>query len=243
MIFHFIHCLVCNQLSGYVVIGVKLSVGIILTDDLAFKSSCKADRKLYGFCFDFDVAQFQRFCNGLCMITYRLECTRDLILRKVDINHYREAQCDSPSTSGNNNTVDCSKGVNECRNSVLRVGKKSCEIARLHITKDQGCTDCNGNNVNYRCDIMSQRNDTILQTSFDASAEYLLNDVADQEGHKAFVLIIFYNSCCLFRFIGRTKNNSNARDIAGYQRNAKATDDRIRNESDAALFSIWLCAI
>ena len=52
-------------------IGIELSVGIILTDDLAFKSSCKADRKLYGFCFDFDVAQFQRFCNGLRMITYR----------------------------------------------------------------------------------------------------------------------------------------------------------------------------
>ena len=54
------------------------------------------------------------------------------------------------------------KSIYECRYTVFGVGHQCACIACSYVTEDQGCTDCYGYNVDYRCYVFSKRDDTYV---------------------------------------------------------------------------------
>ena len=86
--------------------------------------------------------------------------------------------------------------------------------------------------------VMSQRNDTQLQTHLDAALGALLDDVAHHEGHDALALVVLDHLNNVLGIVRLAQHNGHAGDIAGDQRHAQRTDDGVGNEADAGLVLI-----
>ena len=172
------------------------------------------------------------------MIGYGFQCAGNLILAQINVYHYREAQCDCAGTCGNNHFVQCAESIYECGNSFLGIRKQSRKVARSYAAEDQCCTDCNGYNVDHGSHVMSQGDDTKLQTHLYAGFCTLLDDISNQKCQNTLALIILYYRCNSFRILSLTQNNCYAGDITGYQRNAQGTDDGVGHEADAAFICI-----
>ena len=82
---------------------------------------------------------------------------------------------------------------------------------------------------------MTQRDDTEFQTHLHTAGRALLNDIAHQEGHDALGLVVLDHLDHVLGLLSLAQDNGNTGDIAGDQRHAQGTDDRIGHEADAAL--------
>ena len=167
------------------------------------------------------------------MVAYGLQSAGNLILAQIDVHDHGEAQSDGARTGGNHHGVNGAEGIDEGGNTVLGVVQQSGQIAGLNVAENQCGTDGHGNNMDDGGHVMSQRNDTQLQTHLDAALGALLDDVAHHEGHDALALVVLDHLNNVLGIVRLAQHNGHAGDIAGDQRHAQRTDDGIGHEADA----------
>ena len=71
----------------------------------------------------------------------------------------------------------------------------------------------------------------------------LLDDVSDQEGQDTFRLIVLHHGDDVRGVLRLAEHDSHTGDVAGDQRDAQGTDDRVRNEADAGLIRVGIRAV
>ena len=169
------------------------------------------------------------------MVAYGLQSAGNLILAQIDVHDHGEAQSDGARTGGNHHGVNGAEGIDEGGNTVLGVVQQTGQIAGLNVAENQCGTDGYGNNMDDGGHVMSQRNDTQLQTHLDAALGALLDDVAHHEGHDALALVVLDHLNNVLGIVRLAQHNGHAGDIAGDQRHAQRTDDGVGNEADAGL--------
>ena len=224
-----------NQLGSGVLGRPDLVVHVGLADDLALEGGGEGHGDGQFLHLDLDVPQFQRLLHGLGVVAYGLQSAGNLILAQIDVHDHGEAQSDGARTGGNHHGVNGAEGIDEGGNTVLGVVQQTGQIAGLNVAENQSGTDSHGNNMDDGGHVMSQRNDTQLQTHLDAALGALLDDVAHHEGHDALGLIVLDHLHGVLRILGLTQHHGHAGDIAGDQRHAQRTDDGVGNEADAGL--------
>ena len=177
------------------------------------------------------------------MVTYRFQCTGNLIFAQIYVHHHREAQCDCACTGGNNHLIQRAKGIDECRNTVLCVLQQAAQITGLYIAENQCRTNSNGHNVDHRGHIVTQRNYTQFQTHFDADLDALLDHVAHQEGHNTLGLIILYNRNNICGIVGLTQYNRHTGNVSCNQRHTQRTNNGVGHKANTGLICIGVTAL
>ena len=76
------------------------------------------------------------------MIKNRLKSTGDLIFAEIDVYDHREAKSDGACTGRHYYAVNVTECVDECRNPVFCISKKSGKIAGRQSAEDKGGTNC-----------------------------------------------------------------------------------------------------
>ena len=232
-----------DQLGRGVLAGPELVVHIRLTDDLALEGSGKGHRDGQLLGLDLDVAQLKGALDGQVMVADGLQRTGHLILAQINVHDDREAQSNRARARGNDHVVDGAEGVDKGGNSRLGVGQQSCQIAGLHIAEDQRRTDGDGDDMDDTRHVVTQRDDTELQTHLHTAFGALLDDIADHKGHDALGLVVLDNLDDVLGIFRLAQHDRHAGNIARDQRHAQRTDDGVGNKSDAGIGSVGIAAL
>ena len=162
VIFYFGSIFCLNQLAAVYTGTVKLNLHITAADDFALKCRCECNRDIDVCNFNLDVAGFQRSCVEFGNVLLDNETLRNSRNVFVIVCDNRETKCNRTSAACNDHIIQRSKSIYECRYTVFGVGHQCACIACSYVTEDQGCTDCYGYNVDYRCYVFSKRDDTYV---------------------------------------------------------------------------------
>ena len=243
VVLNFVHLPHQHQLSGGIFGGPALVVHIGLADDFTLKGSGKGygDGQLGGL--NLDVPQFQRLLHGLIVVAHGFQRTGHLVLAQVNVHHHREAQGNGTGTGRHHNGIDGTEGIDKGGHTVLGVVQQASQVTGLDVAENQSGTDCHGDNVNHGGDIMTQRNDTQLQTHLHAAIGALLDAVTHHKGHDALGLIVLDHLHHIGGVIGFAQHYRHTGDVAGDQGHAQGTNHGVGNEADAALCCIGVAAL
>ena len=237
VVFHFGSILRLYQLEAVHTGAVELYLHIAAADNFALKCGSKSNRNIDMCNFNLNVACFQ---GGRIELAYiRLH---DQALRNLDIyclcgchivGNYREAECNSTCAACNNNRVKRSECVYKRRHTLHGVFHQAGSVAALDVAEDQCCTHCNGYYMNNTGHILAKRDYTHVCTGLVAKLFTLVDNAANQRNKDTLRLIGFYQIHTFLCGRSGAQDNCNARDIAGYKRNAELTDNRIAQMSIA----------
>ena len=224
-----------DELAGRVLGVPELNVGVGLADYLALEGGGEADRDgdladLY-----LDVAQLERGLDGLGVVGDADQRAGDLILAEVHVDDDGEAERDRAGAGGYDDLVERAEGVDEGGDALLGVVEELTEVARRDGAEDERRADGDGDDVDDGGYVVAQRHDAVVETHLDALGGGLIDDVADEEGQQALVLVVLDDGGELGGLLRAAENDGDAGDVARDEGHAEAADDGIGHEADAAL--------
>ena len=240
VIFDLAHIFSMNKLYTVNTGTIELNLHVATADDLTLECGCESNRDIDLGDLDLDVTCFQR-----CSIEFADVFLYDQALRYTEglfVGNYREAKSDSAGTAGNDHFVQRSECVNESRYTVHGIFHQSCSISRCYVTEDQSCTKSYRYYMDNACYISTQRYDTNAVSQFHSLRQALIDTLTYHSYQDTLCLIGFNQLNSLFCCRSLTKDNSNTRDIACYQRYTQLTDDGICQMSVIRL-CVRSCAI
>ena len=216
-----------NQLKAVFSGTVELNLHITSTDDLALECRCEGYR---------DINLGNLNLNVTCLkrgsVEFGYVFLNDQALRHTEdvlslVGDYRETKCDSACTASYYYVIQRFECVYECRYTIHGVFHQSACITRCYVTEDQSCTKCYGYNMDYRSHIFAKRYDTKCISHIQSSFYTLVDHITNQSYQNTLCLIALNKLYCFFVARSFSKNNCYTRDISGYQRYTKLTDNGI----------------
>ena len=160
VILDLVHFLSLHKLYAVHTGTVKFHTHIFTTNDLTFKGRRKCYRNIHLCDLDLDSSCFKGNLIKVSNVRTRDQGSWYFHNVLILIGDYRETKLDRTSTGCKNYIINRFESIYKCRNPVFGVCKKACCIARCYIAEDQCCTKCNRYNVDNRCYVFSQRNNS-----------------------------------------------------------------------------------